>query len=145
MTTGSSKWIRRSRRLAIYARDGWRCVWCTSCVYLPVIAHPAPQHATLDHVRSRDDGGTHKSENLVTCCARCNALRRGLSAFDFAGELFRRGFIAYQAKALGRVLDAITKPLPGRRLDVRAVAATQRAVASTTRRPRTKARAAGKA
>lgn len=133
MTTGSSKWIRRSRRLAIYERDRWRCVWCTRDVDLPrrrgdgAVTH-MDHVATLDHVRPRDEGGSNKSENLVTACAKCNAARRHLSAYDFARLLVGPTFGDSIGTILARVIAAITRPLPGRKLDGRAAAGTKRHV-----------------
>ncbi len=47
-------------RRAVFARDGWRCVYCRG---------PAE---TIDHVLPRSRGGPHTWENVVTACARCN-------------------------------------------------------------------------
>jgi len=59
-------WIRRSTRLAIYARDGWCCVYCGAA------AEQRGVGLTLDHVVPCDRGGTNEPENLVTCCKGCN-------------------------------------------------------------------------
>lgn len=141
MTTGSSKWIRRNRRLAIYCRDGYRCVWCGT----PVSLHNGPAQdgggpyelATLDHVRPREYSGSNKTENLVTCCAACNAKRRHLLPYDFArrtaAELFPDMPVVAAVEVqviLARVLSAVTKPLAGndaRHIDRRQVAVVQRA------------------
>jgi len=63
-----AKWITRLRRLAIYARDGFTCAYCG--------AHGDDVVLTLDHVTTRDNGGTHANDNLVTACMPCNS-RRG--------------------------------------------------------------------
>jgi len=47
-------------RRAIFARDGWKCVYCRG---------PAE---TIDHVLPRSRGGHHAWENVVAACARCN-------------------------------------------------------------------------
>ncbi len=47
-------------RRAVFARDGWRCVYCRG---------PAD---TLDHVLPRSRGGPHAWDNVVAACARCN-------------------------------------------------------------------------
>ena len=47
-------------RRAVFARDGWRCVYCRG---------PAE---TIDHVLPRSRGGPHTWENVVAACARCN-------------------------------------------------------------------------
>jgi len=62
---------RRISRRALFARDGWRCVYCgTSSVRL-----------TLDHVVPRSRGGDSVWENVVTACAPCN-LRKGDRLLD---------------------------------------------------------------
>ncbi len=57
---------RRISRRALFARDGWRCVYCGS----------ATSRLTLDHVVPRSRGGDSVWENVVTACAPCN-LRKG--------------------------------------------------------------------
>lgn len=47
-------------RRAIFARDGWACVYCRG---------PAE---TIDHVMPRSRGGPHSWDNVVAACARCN-------------------------------------------------------------------------
>jgi 5-methylcytosine-specific restriction endonuclease McrA len=56
---------RKISRRALFARDGWRCVYCGSTGRL-----------TLDHVVPRSRGGDSVWENVVTSCAPCN-LRKG--------------------------------------------------------------------
>ena len=57
---------RKISRRALFARDGWRCVYCGT----------ASGRLTLDHVVPRSRGGTSVWENVVTSCAPCN-LRKG--------------------------------------------------------------------
>jgi 5-methylcytosine-specific restriction endonuclease McrA len=57
---------RRISRRALFARDGWRCVYCGS----------SGGRLTLDHVVPRSRGGDSVWENVVTACAPCN-LRKG--------------------------------------------------------------------
>lgn len=61
-------WIRKERRVAIYMRDGSRCVYCGS-----------RRRLTLDHVKPRAMGGTSRNGNLVTCCNACNTSKHSLS------------------------------------------------------------------
>ena len=56
---------RKISRRALFARDGWRCVYCGSDGKL-----------TLDHVVPRSRGGESVWENVVTSCAPCN-LKKG--------------------------------------------------------------------
>jgi len=70
------KWIRSTKRLAIYARDGFACCWCGEGVEDGV-------KFTLDHCIPYSKGGSNEASNLVTSCLRCNQSRgvRSLSAF----------------------------------------------------------------
>jgi 5-methylcytosine-specific restriction endonuclease McrA len=53
---------RKISRRALFARDGWRCVYCGS----------GGSRLTLDHVVPRSRGGESVWENVVTACAPCN-------------------------------------------------------------------------
>ena len=57
---------RKISRRALFARDGWRCVYCGT----------SSGRLTLDHVIPRSKGGESIWENVVTACAPCN-LRKG--------------------------------------------------------------------
>ena len=57
---------RRISRRALFARDGWRCVYCGD----------GTTRLTLDHVVPRSRGGDSVWENVVTACGPCN-LRKG--------------------------------------------------------------------
>jgi 5-methylcytosine-specific restriction endonuclease McrA len=57
---------RKISRRALFARDGWKCVYC---------GHNGGR-LTLDHVVPRSRGGESVWENVVTSCAPCN-LRKG--------------------------------------------------------------------
>ncbi|MCK6565285.1 MAG: HNH endonuclease, partial [Dehalococcoidia bacterium] len=63
--------IRRPRpkvrltRKEVFARDGWRCVYCGR----------ETRDLTLDHVVPRHRGGPHTWENLVSACKSCKAGR----------------------------------------------------------------------
>jgi 5-methylcytosine-specific restriction endonuclease McrA len=64
---------RRISRRALFARDGWRCVYCGS----------SSGRLTLDHVVPRSRGGDSVWENVVTACSPCN-LRKGSRTLDEA-------------------------------------------------------------
>jgi 5-methylcytosine-specific restriction endonuclease McrA len=53
---------RKISRRALFARDGWRCVYCGT----------SGGRLTLDHVVPRSRGGDSVWENVVTSCAPCN-------------------------------------------------------------------------
>src|SRR5256884_9537396 len=57
---------RKISRRALFARGGWRCVYCGTTA----------GRLTLDHVVPRSRGGDSVWENVVTPCAPCN-LRQG--------------------------------------------------------------------
>jgi hypothetical protein len=100
-----TKWIRPEKRLRIYARDGWRCLWCGR--------HRAEldEPLTLDHFLSRDAGGGNEADNLLTACFACNSERRHAPALSYAfakeGPLFGGA-----GATLDRILDALARPLP---------------------------------
>jgi 5-methylcytosine-specific restriction endonuclease McrA len=64
---------RKISRRALFARDGWRCVYCGT----------SSGRLTLDHVVPRSRGGESIWENVVTSCAPCN-LRKGNRLLDEA-------------------------------------------------------------
>lgn len=79
-----SAWILRDRRLAIYARDSFACVYCLA-------SEASGATLTLDHWQPRQYGGSHETRNLLTSCMSCNSMR-GVNDFaDFLRSLRRRG------------------------------------------------------
>lgn len=79
------RWIRVEKRLAIYLRDSFRCVYC--CADL----HGAdPRDITLDHVKPKADGGTNHESNLVTACRACNCQRQDTPLARFCGPETRK-------------------------------------------------------
>ena len=74
-------WIRTDKRLAIYLRDRFTCMFCLADL------HDAdPSDITLDHIICRSDGGTHDESNLVTCCRSYNCTRQDTPLARFAGK-----------------------------------------------------------
>jgi 5-methylcytosine-specific restriction endonuclease McrA len=65
---------RKISRRALFARDGWRCVYCGT----------AGHRLTLDHVVPRSKGGASVWENVVTACAPCNH-RKGNRTLEESG------------------------------------------------------------
>lgn len=57
--------ITAETRRAIFALDGWECVYCSSRSILEI-----------DHIFPHSHGGTDEPGNLVTCCAKCNGLKK---------------------------------------------------------------------
>jgi 5-methylcytosine-specific restriction endonuclease McrA len=69
---------RKISRRALFARDGWRCVYCGE----------NGGRLTLDHVVPRSRGGDSVWENVVTSCAPCN-LRKGNRLLEEASMTLR--------------------------------------------------------
>ena len=70
---------RKISRRALFARDGWRCVYCGT----------SGGRLTLDHVVPRSRGGESVWENVVTACAPCN-LRKGDRSLEESGLALQR-------------------------------------------------------
>ena len=70
---------RKISRRALFARDGWRCVYCGT----------SSGRLTLDHVVPRSKGGESIWENVVTACAPCN-LRKGDRLLEDSGLHLKR-------------------------------------------------------
>jgi len=74
------RWIRPEKRLAIYLRDGFRCLLCDRDLH-----GAAPRDVTLDHVICRTDGGSNEASNLYTCCLSCNSARSSRPLGKYVG------------------------------------------------------------
>ena len=98
-------WIRTSTRIAIYARDGYRCGCCGELV--------ATEDLTLDHVIPRSAGGSNAAGNLYCCCRSCNCSRQALSLRAYAGALVARRVARLCARPLDRA--AARRELAARR------------------------------
>lgn len=66
-----ARWIRPKKRLAIYLRDGFRCVYCGQNLAKTL----DPKLVTLDHIKTRICGGNNEVHNLITSCRKCNSCR----------------------------------------------------------------------
>ena len=56
------------KRGEIFARDGYRCVYCGQVF--------PEEELTVDHLQARSRGGDRSGGNLVTACGACN-LKKG--------------------------------------------------------------------
>jgi hypothetical protein len=93
------RWIRVEKRLAIYLRDGFRCVYCMTDL------HGAdPRDVALDHLTPKADGGTNDATNLVTACRSCNSRRQDMSVRRFCGPETRRDIRRLTARSLKKYL-----------------------------------------
>ena len=70
---------RKISRRALFARDGWRCVYCGT----------SGGRLTLDHVVPRSRGGESIWENVVTSCATCNH-KKGNRTLEESGLQLQR-------------------------------------------------------
>ncbi len=75
LTGGVKRGVKFSR-INVYARDGFRCQYCSE--RFPI------RQLTFDHVIPRASGGRTSWENIVTCCRACNA-RKDRMTCDEAG------------------------------------------------------------
>lgn len=76
----NSGWIKKDRRLAIYLRDRFTCVYC-----LRDLHDATPSDVTLDHVKCSSDGGSNHESNLITACRACNCSRQDKPLNRFCG------------------------------------------------------------
>ncbi len=63
------------RRDEVFARDGYRCVYCGE-------VFPA-EALSVDHVQPRARGGDNSAGNLVTACGGCNTRKGHRRLADF--------------------------------------------------------------
>jgi hypothetical protein len=110
----NGKWIHAERRLAIYLRDGLACVWCGATL-------ESGARLTLDHLKCRENGGSHHESNLITACLICNSRRGSRSVPQFA--LAVAGYVNHGVSA-----GAIVREIRNR---VRRTLAPHRAEAKT--------------
>jgi len=91
----TTRWIRRSTRTALYARDAYTCQYCL-CAVSPgvqvapgeVIASvPGTALATLDHRTPRSMGGDNSRANLTTACVSCNAAKGERTEAEYRATL----------------------------------------------------------
>jgi 5-methylcytosine-specific restriction endonuclease McrA len=81
----TGQWIRSDKRLAIYLRDRFTCLYC-----LKDLSDAAPTDITLDHIVPKSDGGSNAETNLVTACRACNCSRQDKPLARFAGTETRK-------------------------------------------------------
>lgn len=70
------QWCRSEKRLGIYIRDCFACVYCGQGVVDRV-------KLTLDHVVPWSEYGSDDESNLVTACHLCNSTRGKRSVSEF--------------------------------------------------------------
>ena len=90
-----------STRERVFARDGFRCVYCAGVF--------PPEQLSLDHVQPRMRGGDNSEGNLVTACHACNTRKGSQAAWAFLAELpeERANFLHYATSVWPRHRRAI--------------------------------------
>ena len=99
------RWIRPEKRLAIYLRDEFTCIYCGCDLHG---AHP--NQITLDHVRPVSAGGSNSEHNLVTACRRCNCSRGNKPIAEFCDTKTKLQILKHTDRSLKRyrrLADAI--------------------------------------
>ena len=93
------------KRAEVFARDGWRCVYCGG-VY-------DAADLTVDHVQPRARQGDRSGGNLVTACQSCNTRKgaRRLSAFLAEDLDARANFFRYAVAVWPRHLRTLEQEL----------------------------------
>lgn len=86
-------WISQQRRLAIYLRDGLACAYCGTSI-------TDGAKLTLDHLTPYSLGGGNESDNLITCCAKCNSSRGNRTVATFAEGI--AGYLGVEKKCIIR-------------------------------------------
>lgn len=88
----SSK-VLRKKRAVLWAKQDGRCCYCQVALK-PVPAkksrkplHPATE--TLEHLRRKVDGGTHRNDNIALACLECNTGRGSMDWLSYT--TYRRG------------------------------------------------------
>ena len=56
----------------VWKRDNWVCCYCyIDCTYNTGFS----TDATVEHIVSKQDGGSNSMNNLMTACRKCNFVR----------------------------------------------------------------------
>ena len=92
-----------STRERVFARDGFRCVYCAG-------VSPSEQ-LSLDHVQPRMRGGDNSPGNLVTACKACNTRKGSLAAWAWLADLpdERANFLRYATAVWPRLRRAVVE------------------------------------
>lgn len=101
--------IRKDLRLAIYLRDGFRCVYCCADLH-----GAAPTDISLDHLTCQSDGGSNEPSNLVTACRHCNCSRRDMPVAKFAGPETRKDIRRLTSRSIRKYREMAKALLAGR-------------------------------
>lgn len=87
--------VTSHKRLAIYIRDSFACVYCEQD-----LRNARPMDITLDHLVAQTNGGTNQATNLVTACRKCNCSRQDKDVAVFASRA-----------AISRIFRLVNQPI----------------------------------
>lgn len=77
------RWARASKRMRIYARDGFKCVTCGKAYFRDI------NELSLDHIVAFSKGGGNEDHNLVTMCRGCNNLKGTKTLHEFLRDMYK--------------------------------------------------------
>lgn len=99
-------------RAEVFARDGYRCVYCGEL--------KEPDELSVDHVQPRMRGGDGSPGNVVSACRGCNTRKAGRSLARFLAEEppeTRRNFFRLARYVWARHLKAVAEELARRGIE----------------------------
>ena len=103
MGYNKSGWILDDKRVAIYIRGGFQCVYCQYKIGEMRTYMSGGTMVTkalrlnIDHVKAVEEGGTNHESNLVVACSWCNSSKNDRPLKQFLSEL-ETGKKIYQGK-----------------------------------------------
>lgn len=110
-TLSGGSWIRKEKRLAIYLRDSFTCIYCGKD-----LSKAKPFDVTLDHIkcRSTEDKRNNSETNLITCCRACNSTRQQTSLAKFADVKTRAKVKKHRRRKIDKYLALAKDLISGR-------------------------------
>jgi 5-methylcytosine-specific restriction endonuclease McrA len=77
-------WLRAEKRVALYERDGWQCVYCGRGPRTQQPLRLTGVVLSLDHLIPQSQNGSNHETNLVTACISCNSSRQDKAWTEYA-------------------------------------------------------------
>jgi hypothetical protein len=78
-----SGWCRPKKRMAIYLRDSFTCLYCGKDLH-----HCPSSEISLDHLVPRVEEHNNDPSNLITACHTCNSARRDMDWREFLRNMY---------------------------------------------------------
>ena len=93
------------KREEIFARDGYRCVYCATVAPIELLS--------IDHVQPRVKGGDNSGGNVVTACISCNTAKgaRSLTQYLVDDPDVRRNFFNFARYVWPRHIQSVSEEL----------------------------------